>query len=47
MQYLSQEIEALTKRKKTPSLVKPETSCGIFQDVDQLVTTNAQGNEGL
>jgi len=35
MQYLSKEIEALAKKKsqKTEkSLVKKETSCGIFQD---------------
>ncbi len=34
MQFLSKEIEALTRRKETASLVKREISCGIFQDVD-------------
>lgn len=33
MQFLNREIEALTKRKTTRSLVKKEISCGIFQDV--------------
>lgn len=37
MEYLNQEIAALTKRKKTPSLMKPKQSCGIFQDVEKLV----------
>ncbi|MGF1557744.1 MAG: hypothetical protein ACFCUL_01530 [Flavobacteriaceae bacterium] len=41
MPYLSKEIEAYTKRKQNQfiekvgenkSLVKPEISCGIFQD---------------
>lgn len=36
MQYLNKEIEALTKRKKSNSLVKKEISCGIFQDVEKL-----------
>ena len=36
MQYLNKEIEALTKRKKSISLVKNEISCGIFQDVEEL-----------
>ncbi|MFX0556990.1 hypothetical protein ACOCEA_09330 [Maribacter sp. CXY002] len=35
MQFLNKEIEALTKRKKTSSLIKREISCGIFQDVDK------------
>lgn len=36
MQYLSKEIEALAKRKKTPtnSLVKKEYSCGVFQNYE-------------
>ena len=37
MQFLNSEIAALTKRKKTRSLIKPEISCGIFQDIEQLV----------
>lgn len=36
MQFLNKEIEQLTKRKKSPSLVKKEISCGIFQDVENL-----------
>lgn len=36
MQYLNKEIEALTKRKKSKSLVKREISCGVFQDVENL-----------
>lgn len=40
MQFLNSEIAALTKRKKTPSLVKPEISCGIFQDIEQLVNVS-------
>jgi hypothetical protein len=39
MQFLNQEIEALTKRKKTKSLIKPEISCGIFQDTEKLIDT--------
>jgi hypothetical protein len=38
-QFLNQEIEALTKRKKTKSLIKPEISCGIFQDTEKLIDT--------
>ncbi|WP_176712438.1 hypothetical protein [Allomuricauda sp. CP2A] len=34
MQFLNKEIEALIKRKKSPSLVKKQISCGIFQDLD-------------
>lgn len=34
MEFLNKEIERLTKRRKTPSLVKPEISCGIFQTID-------------
>ncbi len=47
MQYLNLEIEALTKRKKTPSLIKPENSCGIFQDVEKLVNAKLNRNEDL
>ncbi|MDF4203057.1 hypothetical protein PXD56_08830 [Maribacter sp. SA7] len=36
MQFLNPEIEALTKRKATQSLVKKEISCGIFQDVKDI-----------
>ncbi|WP_405382214.1 hypothetical protein [Maribacter sp. LLG6340-A2] len=36
MQFLNPEIEALTKRKSTPSLVKKQVSCGIFQDVKDI-----------
>ncbi len=36
MQFLNPEIEALTKRKTTRSLVKKEVSCGIFQDVKDI-----------
>ncbi|MDC6388512.1 hypothetical protein PP182_07450 [Maribacter sp. PR1] len=36
MQFLNKEIELLTKRKMTSSLVKKEISCGIFQDVEKL-----------
>jgi hypothetical protein len=46
MQFLNQEIAALTKRKKTQSLIKPEISCGIFQDVEQFLAkrpTNTRG----
>jgi len=39
MQFLNKEIEALTKRKKSKSLINPELSCGIFQDVEDLVVT--------
>ncbi len=39
MQFLNQEIEALTKKKKTQSLIKPEISCGIFQDVEKFIDT--------
>jgi hypothetical protein len=37
MQFLNKEIEALTKKKKSKSLVKQELSCGIFQDIEGLV----------
>lgn len=47
MQFLNSEIAALTKRKKTPSLIKPEISCGIFQDIEKLVesTLTDRSNE--
>jgi len=45
MQFLNKEIEALTKRKKSKSLVKKELSCGIFQDVEDLVTPSQQKTE--
>lgn len=31
MQYLSPQIEVLSKKKNAKSLVKKEVSCGIFQ----------------
>jgi len=34
MQFLNKEIEALTKRRKSQSLVKKQVSCGIFQDLE-------------
>ncbi|WP_182859199.1 MULTISPECIES: hypothetical protein [Flagellimonas] len=36
MQFLNKEIEALSKRKKSQSLVKKQVSCGIFQDLEVL-----------
>ncbi|MCK0159569.1 hypothetical protein [Allomuricauda sp. F6463D] len=36
MQFLNKEIEALTKRKKSRSLIKKQISCGIFQDLETL-----------
>ncbi|ASV32211.1 hypothetical protein CJ263_19375 [Maribacter cobaltidurans] len=44
MQYLNKEIEALTKRKKSNSLVKNEISCGIFQDVEKLPKKEEETN---
>ena len=32
MKFLTPEIEALSKQVEGKSLVKPGTSCGIFQD---------------
>lgn len=34
MKYLTPDIEALSKRTSEKSLVRPNTSCGIFQDCD-------------
>ncbi|WP_169515996.1 hypothetical protein [Gaetbulibacter saemankumensis] len=34
MKYLTPEIEALSKNHTSKSLVRPSTSCGIFQDCD-------------
>ena len=34
MQFLNKEIETLTKRKKSRSLMKKQISCGIFQDLE-------------
>jgi hypothetical protein len=42
MQFLNKEIEALTKRKKSKSLVKQELSCGIFQDIEGLVNRSKE-----
>lgn len=39
MQFLNKEIEALTKRKKTPALAEKQLSCGIFQDVRNIPVT--------
>tara|TARA_R110002126_G_scaffold221604_2_gene366859 strand:- start:1164 stop:1310 length:147 start_codon:yes stop_codon:yes gene_type:complete len=36
MQFLNQDIEALTKRKNTPALAKKQVSCGIFQDIKEI-----------
>ncbi|WP_222984188.1 hypothetical protein [Flagellimonas meishanensis] len=35
MQFLNKEIEALSKRKKSKSLVKKQVSCGIFQELER------------
>lgn len=34
MKYLSKDIEALSKLQNSKSLVRANTSCGIFQDCD-------------
>lgn len=34
MKYLTPEIEAFYKNVQTKSLVRSNTSCGIFQDCD-------------
>ena len=34
MNYLSKDIEALSKLQSGKSLVRANTSCGIFQDCD-------------
>lgn len=34
MKYLTPDIKALSKRSSEKSLVRPNTSCGIFQDCD-------------
>lgn len=34
MKYLTPEIEALSKTENNKSLVRSNTSCGIFQDCD-------------
>jgi len=34
MKYLTPEIAALSKNMNTKSLVRSNTSCGIFQDCD-------------
>ncbi len=34
MHFLSKEIEALVKRKKSNSLLKKQISCGIFQNLE-------------
>ncbi len=39
MKYLSKEIEALLKASHSKSLVRANTSCGIFQDCDYNIDT--------
>ncbi|GGF66765.1 hypothetical protein [Wenyingzhuangia marina] len=34
MRYLNENIEALSKLQNNKSLVRANTSCGIFQDCD-------------
>ena len=34
MKYLTPDIAALSKRNSSKSLVRSNTSCGIFQDCD-------------
>ncbi|MGY5352761.1 hypothetical protein ACXGQW_09405 [Wenyingzhuangia sp. IMCC45533] len=34
MKFLSKDIEALSKLQNQKSLVRANTSCGIFQDTD-------------
>lgn len=34
MKYLSPEIEALSKKTNSKTLVRTNVSCGIFQDCD-------------
>lgn len=46
MQFLNKEIEVLTKRKKTSSLIKREVSCGIFQDIENVPSSHTD-NENL
>ncbi|MFS4455435.1 hypothetical protein [Maribacter sp. 2304DJ31-5] len=41
MQFLNKEIEMLTKKRKTPSLIKKQISCGIFQDVENIVRVSS------
>lgn len=47
MAYLSKEIEALAKRKNqiTNSLVRTESSCGIFQDYGDEMPLRLEGNQ--
>ncbi len=42
MQFLNKEIESLTKRKKSRSLIKKQISCGIFQDLETLDLDNTK-----
>lgn len=39
MKFLSKDIEALSKIKNKKSLVRANTSCGIFQDTDYNIDT--------
>jgi len=43
MQFLNKQIEALSKKKK-PSLVRKQISCGIFQEVS-LITSKKNREE--
>lgn len=45
MTYLSPQIAALAKNNKKKSLIKKETSCGIFQEYG--VALSHQPNENL
>jgi hypothetical protein len=44
MQYLNEEIAALTKKRKSKSLIKRGISCGIFQDVDHIPKIDLEDN---
>ncbi len=39
MKFLSKDIEALSKLQSKKSLVRANTSCGIFQDCDYNIDT--------
>ncbi|MDT0607569.1 hypothetical protein [Croceitalea rosinachiae] len=41
MQFLNKQIEVLSKKKK-PSLIRRQISCGIFQEVPQASSENNQ-----
>ncbi|MEM9076327.1 MAG: hypothetical protein AAGC43_04770 [Bacteroidota bacterium] len=46
MQFLNKEIEALVKQKKSKSLIKKQISCGIFQDLEVVESTNKKPTSG-